>query len=86
MGSSNQASQKLLPEADVLFPDFEARISKACYRTLAILCRHAERAAAFTQDHKDPFDRMLVAQAIMEGLILVSNDKALDAFEISRIW
>ena len=38
------------------------------------------------KEHKDPFDRMIVAQAMRRSLILVSADKKLDAYLISRLW
>jgi PIN domain nuclease of toxin-antitoxin system len=38
------------------------------------------------KEHKDPFDRMIVAQAMRRSLILVSVDKKLDAYPISRLW
>lgn len=38
------------------------------------------------KEHKDPFDRMIVAQAMRRSLILVSADKKLDAYPISRLW
>ncbi len=37
-------------------------------------------------DHRDPFDRMIVSQAICEDLILISADSALDAYGVSRLW
>lgn len=36
--------------------------------------------------HKDPFDRMLVAQALAEKLVLVSADTTLDAYAVERVW
>ncbi len=36
--------------------------------------------------HKDPFDRMLIAQALLESLTLVSNEALFDAFGVSRLW
>jgi PIN domain nuclease of toxin-antitoxin system len=36
--------------------------------------------------HRDPFDRLLVAQAQVEGVPLVSADPALDAYGITRLW
>ena len=36
--------------------------------------------------HRDPFDRLLVAQALQRNLALVSNDKQLDAYGVQRIW
>lgn len=40
----------------------------------------------FAQAHRDPFDRMLAAQALIEDAILVTNDGALDAFGIRTLW
>ena len=36
--------------------------------------------------HRDPFDRMLIAQALMEGLMLVSNETIFDRFGVERLW
>lgn len=36
--------------------------------------------------HGDPFDRMLIAQAINHGLVLVSRDRAFDAYPVTRLW
>jgi len=36
--------------------------------------------------HRDPFDRLLVAQALEEDLILVSSDSAFDAYGVTRLW
>ncbi|MDB9525600.1 type II toxin-antitoxin system VapC family toxin [Oscillatoria sp. CS-180] len=36
--------------------------------------------------HRDPFDRMLIAQAINRSLIILSNDRAFDAYEVERLW
>jgi len=38
------------------------------------------------KDHKDPFDRMLVAQALSEGIPIVSIDSQLDAYGVTRLW
>ena len=55
---------------------------------LPIEPRHAARLAIlpFPPDHRDPFDRLLVAQALVEGIPLISSDTALDAYSISRLW
>jgi PIN domain nuclease of toxin-antitoxin system len=47
---------------------------------------HALLAGGFAQAHRDPFDRMLAAQALIEDAILVTNDGALDAFGIRTLW
>lgn len=53
---------------------------------LPISVDHAERAGSLPGDHRDPFDRMLIAQAQAERLVLVSNDELFDEFGIQRLW
>jgi PIN domain nuclease of toxin-antitoxin system len=36
--------------------------------------------------HKDPFDRLLIAQALVEGISIVSGDQRLDAYGVTRLW
>jgi PIN domain nuclease of toxin-antitoxin system len=54
--------------------------------TLNISFSHAEAAAALPPQHGDPFDRMLVAQAVSEGLTLVTHDRKLEACAPSILW
>jgi len=75
-----------LPKAQALVDDFVPVIRSAGYAPLAITIEHALRASRFSTDHKDPFDRMLVAQAIHEDMALVSSDAQLDAFSVRREW
>lgn len=58
------------------------------FRILPIEPRHADRITSLPhfKDHKDPFDRLLVAQALTEGISIVSNDSRLDAYGVSRLW
>ncbi len=53
---------------------------------LPVLPRHAARVATLPYHHRDPFDRMLVAQALCEDLPLLSADSQLDAYGVQRIW
>jgi len=56
---------------------------------VAILPRHIDHVATMTfpsSGHRDPFDRLLVSQAQVEGMTLVSNDAALDEYGVPRIW
>jgi PIN domain nuclease of toxin-antitoxin system len=53
---------------------------------LSISIEHALRAGAFDSPHKDPFDRMLVAQAQLEDVSVISKDTAFDGFAVRRIW
>ncbi len=75
-----------LPLAQVLIGDFIPRVTAAGYVLLSISVEHALRAGRLPADHKDPFDRMLAAQAIDEDLPLVSNDERLDVFGVRREW
>jgi PIN domain nuclease of toxin-antitoxin system len=56
------------------------------FEALSISIEHALRAGAFDSPHKDPFDRMLIAQAQVEDLSVISKDTAFDSFAVRRIW
>lgn len=56
------------------------------FDVLPILLPHALRVADLPPHHRDPFDRMLVAQAMVEDLCLVSADASLDIYAIQRFW
>lgn len=75
-----------LPLARVLAEDFIPKVTSAGYLLLSISVEHALRAGRLMGDHKDPFDRMLAAQAIHEDVPLISNDARLDAFGVRRLW
>jgi PIN domain nuclease of toxin-antitoxin system len=75
-----------LPKAQALVDDFVQSIQSAGYLPLPISLEHALRAGRLAPDHKDPFDRMLAAQAIHEDLALISNDEQLDTFGVRREW
>ncbi len=75
-----------LPKAQALIDDFVPAIESAGYVPLPITLEHALRAGRLPAEHKDPFDRMLAAQAIHEDLALISNDEQLDIFGVRREW
>ena len=56
------------------------------FEGLEISFRQIMRCAKLPWPHRDPFDRMLVAQAQEEGLAIVSRDPAFDAYGVKRIW
>lgn len=64
----------------------ESKLADEGFFTLAISMRHALRAGALPNHHKDPFDRMLIAQAQAEDLSLISNDSMFDHYGVRRIW
>jgi len=47
---------------------------------------HAERQVVLPFHHRDPFDRLLVSQALVDGIPLVSSDAIFDAYGVKRIW
>ena len=75
-----------LPQAALLANNFEAIIAAQGFTELAITFRHAGIAGAMNITHKDPFDRLLIAQAQAEGMTLVSNETLFDGFAVRRFW
>lgn len=53
---------------------------------LQIALEHLDIVARLPMHHRDPFDRLLVAQCLAEQMAIVSNDEALDAYGIERLW
>jgi len=56
------------------------------FQVLDISSEHALRVAGLPMLHRDPFDRMIVAQALVERLPILSNDGALDGYGVRRLW
>lgn len=75
-----------LPNAQILANDFVGVVREAGYTLLSITPEHALRAGRLPGSHKDPFDRMLAAQAIHENMPIVSNDPCFDQFAVRREW
>ncbi len=75
-----------LQRVESFLDHFEDRAQGADYDLLNITVRHSLLAGRLEGAHKDPFDRILAAQALLENLTLLSNDTALDAFGVRRIW
>jgi PIN domain nuclease of toxin-antitoxin system len=75
-----------LPVAIDLVNDFENELGKDNFRPLGITPAHSIRAGLLPGPHKDPFDRMLIAQAQAENLAIVSNDSVFDQYGVRRIW
>ena len=62
------------------------RVQQLGAASLEITATHALRAAALPMHHKDPFDRMLIAQAELEKLFIVSNERIFDQYGVRRVW
>lgn len=75
-----------LPGAAAVVADYAAAIDGLRAQSLPIRDAHALRAGGFPQAHRDPFDRLLVAQAELERFTLVSKDRALRQFGVALLW
>lgn len=75
-----------LPEAAALAADFEAELAPLNVEWLPIVPAHAISAGKLDTSHRDPFDRLLIAQARVERVPLVSNEAVFDRFGVERMW
>lgn len=75
-----------LGAAGPLVSDFAAFMGKAGFTELTVSWAHAIRAGTWDVAHRDPFDRVLAAQASLDRLTLVTADPVFDDFGISALW
>lgn len=75
-----------LSEASGIVSSLPAHIRRLGLTPLPVEVEDADLAGALAGPHRDPFDRMLAAQAIHRGIPIVSNDPALDALGAARYW
>lgn len=69
------------------FPDLDqAMLASRRFTELPVTLRHTTEVGSLPDHHRDPFDRMLVAQARADGLTIVSRDAALTAYEVPILW
>lgn len=64
----------------------EAAVDESEFTKLPISFRHAEEVAGLQNHHSDPFDRMLIAQAQVEGLTLLTRDRQFEPYGIPVLW
>ena len=69
-----------------LAQDFVAEVRRQGFIPLSITMDHAQRAGSLPGHHRDPFDRMLIAQAQAENLVLVSSEVVFDTYGVRRLW
>jgi len=62
------------------------RVRRHDLRVLNVTLEHALRVASLPPIHRDPFDRLLVAQAQVEGIPLVTGDPAITRYDVETIW
>jgi PIN domain nuclease of toxin-antitoxin system len=75
-----------LPGAERVATNLGAYLARQGFQELPVTVVHGQRAGALPGTHKDPFDRMLIAQAQAENLALVSNETVFDRYGVSRLW
>lgn len=73
-------------QAGDLITDFAAELEQEGFTELPILAAHAVRAGLLEGPLKDPFDRMLIAQAQAENLSVISKDTWFDEYAVRRVW
>lgn len=76
----------LLPKVGSLVMRLDEDVSERGFSILPISFEHGRRAGDLPTEHRDPFDRMLAAQAIVEDMAIVSNDEKLSALGAKRLW
>jgi len=65
---------------------FADLVERSGFEELPIAFHHAERLRALPPHHTDPFDRMLIAQAQTEKLVLVTHDRGAEPYDVPVLW
>ena len=75
-----------LPQGAPLAVDMPGVLAGQGFVELPITVRHGQAAGSLPGPHRDPFDRMLIAQAVLVDLVLVSNEAVFDRYGVRRLW
>lgn len=75
-----------LPSGSELVQDFGGYLEREKFLSLPVSYEHGVRAGMLPGPPQDPFDRMLIAQAEIEKLFIVSNEKIFDQYGVRRVW
>ncbi|WP_216916376.1 MULTISPECIES: type II toxin-antitoxin system VapC family toxin [unclassified Synechococcus] len=78
--------QGKLPELATAMADLPGLLQADGFQALPISLAHGLRAGGYSQPHRDPFDRMLAAQAELERLLLLTADPQLSVFPCQTFW
>jgi len=74
------------PDGGRIIVEWKERMAPDGFVELAISARHALRAGSLPGEHRDPFDRMIAAQSLIEGVPVASSDHSLSALGAERVW
>ena len=80
------AIKSALGKIDANLPAIVSAVHAAELDELPITIAHTERLGALPPHHRDPFDRILVAQALEERLTIVTHDRLIAAYSVPRLW
>ena len=83
---SIKVSLKKLTVTHPPMPFIENELRKNSISVLAIGFQHLETHIVLPFHHRDPFDRLMIAQAMSEGMPIVSRDSTFDLYPIQRLW
>ena len=72
--------------AGPIVDEFSTYLANESFVGLSVTIQHGIRAGSLPGPHRDPFDRMLIAQALEENLRIVSNEQIFDGYGVSRLW
>ena len=78
--------QGKLPELSGVITDLPGLLQADGFEALPISLAHGLRAGGYSQPHRDPFDRMLAAQAELDRLVLLTADPQLSSFPCQTLW
>lgn len=75
-----------LPRGGHILAEWDDRLARDGFRELAVSCRHALRAGSLPGPHRDPFDRLIAAQGLIEGLRVATPDEEIAALGADTVW
>ncbi len=75
-----------LPEAEWLSGQFMRVVKDQGFSELPVSIRHGDLAGSLPGIHRDPFDRVLAAQSLLEGMAIATNDIDLKSFGVKAFW
>jgi PIN domain nuclease of toxin-antitoxin system len=75
-----------LPEVGPLVQDMSGWFDRVGLTELPVTVAHAQRAGGLAAPHRDPFDRMLAAQSLLEEVPILGRDRLLEQFGVQLLW
>lgn len=80
------AIKKSIGKLDLEFDDLDAQLLRHRIQWLPLNNPHFRTLITLAHPHRDPFDRLLVAQSLSENIGIISSDRAFDAYGVTRVW